>query len=162
MKKIIALLLLISSLTACYTPRRAARQVIKAQTVYPVIVAENCGLWYPPKEFTTTNTKYIRGKDSVIRDTSYVDCTEPGNIYKKDVAVPCEQKVRVDTFEKEVIKQVENTAKIEALTDKNNRLQENNAGLKTLVRILAVACSVLSAIMAIFFIIKFVKHGKST
>lgn len=124
MKRIALLLALNISLTGCYTKRQAARQVIRAQSIYPEIVAARCGLWYPPKEYTTTNTKYIRGKDSVILDTFFVDCTEPGNIDNKNVPVPCDKSVRVDTVEKEVIKQVENTAKIEALTDSNISLQK--------------------------------------
>jgi hypothetical protein len=160
MKRIIALLVLIISLTGCYTKKQAARQVIKAQTVYPELVAANCGLWYPPKEFTKTETQYIPGKDSIIRDTQFVDCTEPGNIDNKSVPVPCDKSIRVDTFIKQVTNQVENTAKIEALTAENKQLKAandqltgNNNSLKKQVRGYVIACIIL----ALFFIAKFIK-----
>lgn len=155
MKRIITFLVLIFSLTGCYSARKAARQVIKAQSIFPEMVAENCGLWYPPKEFTRESTRYLRGKDSVIRDTAYVDCTKPGNIDKKDVLVPCNQTIRVDTFEKEVITKVENTATIQALNNKITKLQENNTILKTI-------CAIAVGILGIFFILKIIRNGKST
>lgn len=101
-------------LGSCYTKKKAARQVTRAQAEYPETVASRCGDWYPPKTETVTNTRYVPGKTKIVRDTLKVDCSEVGN---QIVYVPYETGAeRVDTVYKEINNTVENTAKIEGLT----------------------------------------------
>lgn len=111
---LIACLMLVSG---CYTKRKAARQVTRAQATFPAVVAEGCGSWYPPRIATTTNTQYKQGKDSIVHDTIPVKCPDDAAGNPQTVYVPVPRyKTRVDTFFSEKVIEKENTAQVKALT----------------------------------------------
>lgn len=146
-------------LSGCYTQRKAERQVLKAQTRYPEVVANDCGNWYPPKEVTVTKTEYKPGVTVYHSDTVKIDCDSvvkngTGNTV---VYMPCPPRSeRVDTFYSTHTKTVENTARIAALQQLYNKEHDRAGQLlhgRNIWRIVALVCI---AVIGIYAVIKFV------
>jgi hypothetical protein len=139
MKNILRLLVVLHCavlFASCYTPRKAQRQILRAQTVHPEIMAANCASFYPIRRFDSTITRYVQGQP--VHDTSWVtvDCdsvlkadltpTKSG-LNKSLVRIPCPPAMhRVDTFLSENWSVQENTA---ALAAKDTSIARLNAAL---------------------------------
>src|SRR5690606_17113588 len=98
-------------------------------------LARHCGLYYPPVESSHTTEKIIQGKDSIIIDTRYVDCTEPQNQGNQNVPVPTQHSRRVDTFYKSSTRVEVNTARIEEQAVQIGQLKSANADLNDNLKI---------------------------
>lgn len=120
MKAKVILLLLIVSLSSCATRKSKKRAVLNYKIEYPGDFIEICAELAPIKEFTEKQTVYIRGKDSVKKETKYIDCTTKKNANNDSVPVQFDIPIRVDTFIKTEIKTVENTNKITVLEKQLN------------------------------------------
>lgn len=71
MRILIPILLIVVS--GCYTPRKAARQVYRAESKYPMTVAGVCEMIYPIKP--STRIEKVTQTDTVYSgDTMYMDC----------------------------------------------------------------------------------------
>jgi hypothetical protein len=108
------------TITGCYTERTATRQVVKAQAVYPAVVAGFCAKLYPPTNSTDTKTEYIKGDTVRTVDTTVVFDTLTNTVYKyinryyyiHDTAFITKKEVQV------------NTAAVEALQYKVDDLKD--------------------------------------
>ncbi len=114
-------------LTGCYTGKKAQRQVIKAQSVYPEIVATLCSDMYPPLTLTKDSIVYKKGR-AVMLDTLFmsIDCdTVIKNVYQnKVVRIPCPSTISsVDTVIITKERQVVNKARVKALGSKVRSLE---------------------------------------
>lgn len=106
-------LLLMSS---CYGPKKARKQVVRAQATYPAVLAQICADTYPVRVVDSTRTEYLPGQIVTKIDTVEADCPPDANGEVKTVRIPCPPSTnRVDTFVSVQFRQVENTAKIVAL-----------------------------------------------
>jgi len=95
---------------------------LKARIHYPVVVAENCALWYPPKVFDSTRIEYRPGKTEYVPVEAEVDCD---TVKKGIVKVPCPPHEKsTDTIYIEKYRVEENTAAIEAEKGKTKQIQK--------------------------------------
>lgn len=56
-------------LLGCYSEKRAARQLVKAQTQYPHRVAKHCSRTFPPLAYEKDSFIYLPGDPVVFTDT---------------------------------------------------------------------------------------------
>jgi hypothetical protein len=131
-------------LSSCYTQKKAAKAVLKAQATYPNIVAKSCALWYPPKVYDSTRFEYVVGETEYYIDTVRFDCdslvnanksaekptgkiekqvlpTEAKSIATIPINVP---KLRVDTYIDHQYRWYENTANLELIQSKLDSTNE--------------------------------------
>lgn len=114
---VFVMLLGMAASASCYTQRKAQRQVVKAQTHYPSMVASDCSLWYPIKSSTNTITRVVQGKWKI--DT--VTCVEQ----KLDTMFITKHitHYKTDTISVKVTDTVESTASLFAATAENDLLK---------------------------------------
>lgn len=151
----ISILILTLTLCSCYAPKRAARDLRKVFVHYPQLIAEHCATQYPVKPITEIRTRYLPGKDSFVIDTVEVEC--PDSV--RTVSVPITKyHLRVDTFTRDSIVEIENTARISFL---ENEAKDARATLlleqqkhKTTRRWLNIAAS-FSVLSGLAFLILF-------
>lgn len=141
--KTIVIILSTLMLASCYTQKKAEKQVVKAKVNYPALYAKYCA---PPTEKVTIEKEYIKGKDSIIDNTVYINCDSVANSNKEKpkqeqtdtkkvpVNVPCSS--RVDTFrEVKEVKVIDNNAllvctdALEKVTKENIILEQSNRRL---------------------------------
>ena len=110
-------LMAMAASASCYTQRKAQRQVVKAQTHYPSLVANDCSLWYPIKSSTNTITKIVQGETHI--DT--ITCVEQ----KLDTLLITKHitHFRTDTIAIKVTDTVESTSAIFAASVENDNLK---------------------------------------
>jgi hypothetical protein len=146
------------ALSGCYSQRKAERQVLKAQTRYPEVVATDCGNWYPPKEVSVIKTEYKPGTTVYHSDTVRINCdsvvrrgTGDGIVY-----LPCPpQSERVDTFYSSSFTTVENTARVIALQQAYNREHDRAEQLLRQRNLWRAAALVCIAAVAVYLVFKF-------
>jgi len=106
-------------LVGCYTAQKAQRQALRHQSRYPEQMARNCVLWYPVKEYDSTRIEYREGEAIVSHDTLVFTDTVTNTVYKT-----IKEKVVVkDTIVRFYFKKMENTARITAYEQENERLK---------------------------------------
>lgn len=110
MKNITLFIIITLIFSSCYNIKKATKDVVKAQSTYPSMVAEQCLLFYPNKERIITKIEYLKGKDSIINNTVTINCdsllkelSQIPNPTEKEkqgkFTVPCPPSTnRVDTF----------------------------------------------------------------
>lgn len=131
----LACILAVLLLSSCYTSKVAKKQVIKAQTNHPAIVASACALYYPPKDSQVINTQYIQGATDTFLQYVEIECpatndTTPGAVQK--IKVPCPPSThRVDTFFDHQYHYQENTAEVESLRSRILDYEAGTASLET-------------------------------
>lgn len=128
------LLIIMLLLSSCYTPKKAEKQVIKAQISYPAVVANHCATIYPPKIDTFIRTEIKQGATVTEYDTIKIDCDSVNHFagVSKMVKVPIGKiKYRVDTFTREVVRNVENTAKTSYLEANIKQIQKANDSINS-------------------------------
>lgn len=114
---VLVMLLGMAATASCYTQRKAQKQVVKAQTHYPAMVASDCSLWYPVKSSTNTITRVVQGKWKI--DT--ITCVEQ----KLDTMFVIKNitHYKTDTISVKVTDTVESTASLFAATAENDLLK---------------------------------------
>lgn len=141
-------------LSSCYTSRVARKQVIKAQTNHPDIVASACALYYPPKDSQVISTQYIQGATDTLLQYVEVECpnlhdTIPGPVQK--IKVPCPPSThRVDTFIDHQYHYQENTAEVESLRSRILDYEAGTASLETQVSTKEKTIRYLGGLLAAF------------
>lgn len=108
--------MLLCLFAACYGPKKARKQVVKAQVNYPAVLAKICADAYPVRIIDSTRTEYLPGQVVTKTDTVTAECppNAAGEVVR--VKVPCPpSSYRVDTVQTVQFRQVENTAKVKAL-----------------------------------------------
>lgn len=130
MKQTILFILCALTLSACYTERKATKQVGKAAAVYPGVLSRICALTFPVKSSSTTLKEYVQGETVYDTDTVWRDCpSRDGDTVV--IRVPCPpQKTRVDTFRMVQIDSIESTAALYAARDSMAKLQNALASQK--------------------------------
>jgi hypothetical protein len=110
-------LMAMAASASCYTQRKAQKQVVKAQTHYPSLVANDCLLWYPIKSSTNTITKIVQGETQ----TDTITCIEQ----KLDTLLITKHitHFRTDTIAIKVTDTVESTSALFAATAENDILK---------------------------------------
>ena len=146
-------LLCCSLLTACYTPHRAQKQVMKAQLKHPEVVASFCAGIYPPATMRRDSLVYRQGNTVYLpADTVQVNCDTVYN--NRIVKLPCPPAtLRVDTIRQYTERQVENTARVAALQLSQQELQHRYEKQQWHTRLLlwwALAATALLAIIILF------------
>lgn len=150
------LLLLAVLLAGCYSAKRAAFQVNKAQGNYPEVVAEKCTTFYPTKDSVSIIEKVIKGKTDTLTQDVFVNCDSPeyrNRIVKVEVPKYIKHN---DTIQVVKTKVVESTAKIKSMQSKldvlakdsvilNHKLNKRNNVLKWLIGILGLGLILLVA-----------------
>lgn len=102
-----SLVILVLSLSSCYTQKRATMQVVRAHTVFPVVVADYCAKQYPPN-FGIGRADTILQYDTLIEEHHFFSKTrDTVTVERIKTITRTETVTRVDT--------VENSAKAEAL-----------------------------------------------
>lgn len=152
-------------LSSCYTSRVARKQVIKAQTNHPEIVASACALWYPPKDSQVISTQYIQGATDTLLQYVEIECpsihdTTPGAVQK--IKVPCPPSThRVDTFVDHQYHYQENTAEVESLSSRIRDYEYGKATLETklsakqkTIRYLTALVSAFALSWVVFFFLR--------
>src|SRR5690554_3279585 len=106
-----SLVILVLFLSSCYTQKRATMQVIRAHTVFPVVVADYCAKQYPP------NFGIGRADTIVSYDTVYQDnwITPPVRMTIGDTVVKVITRTVTKTETITRTDTVENSAKAAAL-----------------------------------------------
>ena len=135
MKKSILLILIIFQ--SCYTVQKAKRQVIKADMNYPEMFTNYVVKAYPVKDSVVEKIKVVKGKDIIKYDTiKEIDCDSviSDTITNNKVLIRFKTLYRTDTIKtiKEVFR--ENTAKINSLELKIDRVDKENKELKEKVK----------------------------
>ena len=134
MKNQILSLLILLSLTGCFTQKKAQKQFNKAHFKYPEISAKGCSIFYPIKEKITIDTKYIQGEIDTFIEFVEVDCDTVIETKFKEriIQIPCPPRLqRVDTIYKTEYKELENTAKLEVLNINIKRLEADRIILES-------------------------------
>lgn len=126
MAKGILLVFFIMLMGGCLTPKKVIRQVSKGYAHHPEVVAELLSKWFPVRTVSSIHTEYIKGKDSVVRQTdTVVYCDSIGQSIR---VVKGKEIYRIDTLKEKRIDSVENTAALEVLKSQllksNIQLQE--------------------------------------
>lgn len=121
------------SVSSCYSPKKATRQVLKAQTYHPEVVAKACADLFPIKETTVTKIVTKEGKTDTVANYVLVDCDSvvksDGGKLRHQIRIPCPPSLtRVDTVEKDRLVIQENTARVSQLT--TEKQNERDARIK--------------------------------
>lgn len=157
---IFIMLLGMAASASCYTQRKAQRQVVKAQTHYPSMVASDCSLWYPIKSSTNTITRVVQGKWKI--DT--VTCVEQ----KLDTMFVIKNitHYKTDTISVKVTDTVESTSALFAATAENdglktelNKFKSDNSKLLGEKNIYRNICLGILAIILAYLGIKYAKKS---
>lgn len=134
MMKHLPILLIILSLTSCYTSKKATKDIVKAQTSYPSVVAKACLSYYPTKDSIAYVEKFLPGKTDTVEN--YIDVECPPSLLDT-VKVPyivrakCPPSIiRVDTVVNETFNYYEDTRKITVFIDSLVVLKEKNTKLE--------------------------------
>ncbi len=141
---IMILLSAVTMLIGCYTPKKANRQVIKAQIEYPNIVAQHCSSRYPPVESVRDSIVIKDGETIYNYDTVVIDCDSVVK-YKTDTKVKYIQvtKTRVDTFYKTNRVVMVNKAQVKLLSNSLEEVRAENNKLSAQRKILIIVCLIL-------------------
>lgn len=139
---LILLCLIATMLSGCYTPNKAARQIVKAQVVHPELMREACASFYPNNDSTHILETIIAGDTIVFTDTIQQYHTDTVNqlsyrYITKTLAVR-------DTLTRTVYQQVVNKAKELHLEGVVATLQTKEASLTTTNRYLWIGISILT------------------
>ncbi|RYD57302.1 MAG: hypothetical protein EOP56_08305 [Sphingobacteriales bacterium] len=128
MKTIIAAALLLATFSSCYTAQKAGRQVLRAQTTYPLTLASLCGQLYPPKDSVHTELLYLQGETQYMPgEVRYVNCDSGSNKGNNKVHVPCPPaRLRVDTVRNTRISYLVNRARETELAVRLTTAQADN------------------------------------
>lgn len=120
MKKILIFLaVVLVSLTACNTEKRASRRMSNLADGHPTVATSFCATRYPVKVETTHTIEFREGKTDTLWQAEYIDCdTVIGETRIVKVPYPV-QICSKDTIIERTTEVQENTAKIEALERKN-------------------------------------------
>ena len=145
-------------LTACNGTKRVA--VVAAK--YPADFAKECADRFPVKDSIHTETIYKEGETIYLPgDTMLVDCDtvrEQGPERNRVVRVPCPPiPVRVDTVERMIYIQVENTARIKALELDNARIAAEAGKYKGQAKKRLIWALIASGLIVAAAVLRFVK-----
>lgn len=153
---VFAVLILLAS---CLTERKATRQLDRINSLQPSSLASKCASTFPIKESTSTSTVYLPGETvftpghivKVDCDTVRVTNTKDRIVWLKCPPVP----FRVDTFRKDSIVTMENTAKVTLLQTKLETKTTEAQVLKYRVTVLQRWLAGLAILILAFIAIKY-------
>jgi hypothetical protein len=122
---------------SCYTAKKATKEVVKAQTIFPKVVRNACANYYPGTDSVSREIIYSPGRVDTFDNYVEVDC---GNYFidsvlihdtiPKIVRAKCPPStVRVDTFFDRNYHTITDDAKTEVFRDSIINLQTNTAVL---------------------------------
>lgn len=170
MKKAVVALVSVALFSSCYTQKQAEKQFNKAIVSYPTLGANFCANKYPPKEVITIEEKeVIRYVDTTSKARTNCDSLRDAGLLVDGVAeIDCPTKIVYKDKVRVEVKEVENTAKIEALniendslndvvynlTIKNARLKESNDIKNDQLNKFKLGIGIVLGLLALFAIIK--------
>lgn len=122
--QILTILIGITLISSCYSLKRAEKDFTKAVITYPTLGANFCANRYPPKEVVTIEEKeVIRYIDTTSKARTNCDSLRDAGLLVDGVAeIDCHTKIVYKDRVRVEVKEVENTAKIDALSIENDSL----------------------------------------
>lgn len=114
---------------SCSIERKAIKKLNWIEYKAPEVIAKKCSDKYPVKTNTIIEKEFIKGDVITVHDSIELDCDTVTEVKYKDrkIRVPFPvTKVRVDTYKVNRTDTIENTAKVDFLQLKSDRLFEQS------------------------------------
>lgn len=150
------------SLTSCYTPKRAGKDLAKVGVLYPQLLASYCEISYRPLQESYDSIYYLKGAE-LFTDTiySYIDCDTvsdkdvvPHNI----VSVPCPVGIKVtDTVVKVRYRKEVNFAKEQRLQNEVTAISQSYSAIVGRYKLLSKAFTLLLIYTILRLVLRFWK-----